>query len=86
MQLNKIEIKQTKMNIYCLHFYPVFSTAPEQFYYISCTATKVCLEDIKHHIWVTSHFAYVELRITRSISSIPLDFKIARLTCNFTVI
>ena len=30
---------------------------------------------------VTSHFGYVELRITRSILSIPLDFEITRLTC-----
>ena len=34
-----------------------------------------------HHIGVTSHFAYVELRITRSNFAIPLDFEIARLTC-----
>ena len=32
-------------------------------------------------ILVTSHFGYVELWITRSIFSIPLDFEITRLTC-----
>ena len=30
---------------------------------------------------MTSHFGYVELWITRSIFSIPLDFEITRLTC-----
>ena len=30
---------------------------------------------------MTSHFAYVELRITQSIFAILLDFEIARLTC-----
>ena len=48
----------------------------------TCTA-KECLGEIEHvhKIWVTSHFAYVELRLTRSIFSFPLDFEIARLTC-----
>ena len=43
----------------------------------------MCPGEIKqvHHILVTSHFAYVELWITRSISPIPLDFEIERLTC-----
>ena len=70
----KVEIKQTKMNFFCLHFNPVFSRK---------STAKVCLGEIEylHHIWVTSHFAYVELRITRSIFAIPLDFEIARLTC-----
>ena len=36
-----------------------------------------------HHIGVTSHFAYVDLWITRSIFAIPLDFEIASLTCSF---
>ena len=47
-----------------------------------CTA-KVCRGDIEHVycIWVTSHFAYVELWITRSIFSIPLDFEIMSLSC-----
>ena len=74
----KVEIKQTKMNFFGLHFNPVFSS---KFDY-TCTA-KVCLEEIEHvhHIGVTSHFAYVELRITQSIFAIPLDFEIARLTC-----
>ena len=70
----KVEIKQTKMNFICLPF-------KEQFDY-TCTA-KVCLGEIEHvhQIGVTSHFAYVELRISRSIFAIPLDFEIARLTC-----
>ena len=31
---------------------------------------------------MTSHFGYVEFRISQSISSIPLDFEITRLTCS----
>ena len=34
---------------------------------------------------MTSHFANFELRITRSIFAIPLDFEIARLTYSFLV-
>ena len=47
------------------------------------STAKVCLGEIEHvhHIGVTSHFAYVELRITPSIFAIPLDFEKARLTC-----
>ena len=66
----KVEIKQTKMNFFCLHFNPVFSR--------NSLTTHVLHV---HHIGVMSHFAYVELRITRSIFAIPLDFEIARLTC-----
>ena len=32
---------------------------------------------------MTSHFAYVKLRITRGIFAIPLDFEKVRLTCMF---
>ena len=34
---------------------------------------------------MTSHFAYVELRLTRSIFAIPLDFEIAKLTCTIAI-
>ena len=71
----KVEIKQTKMNFFCLHFYPVFSGDSLTTHVLQ----KYVLE--KSHIGVTSHFAYVEFRITRSIFAIPLDFEIARLTC-----
>ena len=76
----KVEIKQTKMIFFCLHFNPVFTMNTEFDY--TCTAT-VCLGEIEHvhHIGMTSHFVYVERRITRSTFAIPLDFEIARLTC-----
>ena len=79
----KMEIAQTKMNFFCLHFYLVFSRNSFTTLYYTCTA-KVCLGEIEHvhHIWVTSHFANVELRITQSIFSIPLDFETVRLTCS----
>ena len=53
------------MNFFCFH---------------TCTA-KARLGKIEHVnlIGVTSHFAYVKLRITLSILAIPLDFEIARL-------
>ena len=46
-------------------------------------SAKVCLGKIEqvHHIWVMSHLAYVQLRITRNIFPISLDFEIVRLTC-----
>ena len=53
----KVEIKQNKMNFFCLHFYPVFSRN-------SLTARVLQKFVSVHHIEVTSHFAYVELRIT----------------------
>ena len=58
----KVEIKRAKMNFFCLHFNPVFSRNSLTY---TCTA-KVCLGEIEHvhHIGVTSHFAYVKLRIT----------------------
>ena len=60
-----------KINYFCLHFYTVFSRT--MFAYI-CTA-KVCLGvEHVHHIEVTSHFAYAELWITRSIFAISFDF------------
>ena len=70
----KIEIKQAKMNLFCRHFYPIFSTNSFTTLYYTWTA-KVRLREIKHvhHIWVTSQFAYAELQITRSIFSILLD-------------
>ena len=76
----KVEIKQTKMNLFCLHFNQVFSRNS-----LTTHVLQKCLGEIEHvhHIGVTSHFAYVELRITRSIFAIPLDFEIARLTCIF---
>ena len=79
----KVEIKQTKINFFCLHLNLVFNRNSLT---TQCTA-KVCLGEIEHmhHIEVTSHFAYVELRITRSIFTIPLDFEIGRLTCIYLV-
>ena len=76
----QVEIKQTKMNFFCLHFNPVFSRNSLTTHVLQ----KYVLEKIEHvhHIGVSSHFAYVEPRITRSIFAIPLDFEIARLTCN----
>ena len=43
----------------------------------------ICLGEIEHvhHIGVTSYLGYIELRITRCIFAISLDFEIARLTC-----
>ena len=75
-----VEIKQTKMNLFCFHLKSSFQY--KQFDY-TCTA-KVCHGEIEYvyHIGVTSHFAYVELRKTWSIFAIPLDFEIARLTWN----
>ena len=57
----KVEQKQTKIKFFCLHFYPVFSRN-----IWTSRVAKVCLGEIEHvhHIEVTSHFAYVELRIT----------------------
>ena len=72
----KVAIKQTKMNFFCLHFNPVFSRNSLTTHLLQ----KYVFEHV-HHIGVTSHFAYVELRITRSIFAIPLDFEITRLTC-----
>ena len=77
----KVEIKQTKMDFCCLHFYPAFSRNSLTTHVLQ----KYVLEKLNMYIIifieVTSHFAYVELRITRSILAIPLDFEIARLTC-----
>ena len=75
----KMETKQTKMNFFCLHFYQVFSRNS----FTTHVLQKYILGEIEHvhHIGVTSHFAYVKLRITGSIFAIPLDFEIARLTC-----
>ena len=77
--VTKVEIKQTKMYLFCLHLNPVFSRNSLTTHVLK----KYVLEKFEHvhHIGVTSHFAYVELRITRSIFAIPLDFEIARLTC-----
>ena len=67
------------MNFLCLHLNQVFSRNSLTTHVLQ----KYVFEKIEHvhHIWVTSHFAYVELRITRSIFAIPFDFEIARLTC-----
>ena len=48
-----------------------------------CISREIWFSKIQHVYWilVTSHFGYVELRIPRSISAIPLDFEITRLTC-----
>ena len=75
----KVEIKQSKMNFLCIHFNTVFSRNS----LTTLVLQKYVLEKLNmyNHIGVTSHFAYVELRITRSIFAIPLDFEIARLTC-----
>ena len=76
----KMEIKQTKMNFFSLHFYPFLSRNS----FTTRVLQKIVLEKLNMYIiiiWVTSNFAYVELRITRSIFDIPMDFEIARLTC-----
>ena len=77
----KVEIKQTacKMNFFCLHFNPGFRRSSLTTHVLQ----KYVLEKLNMYIimLVTSHFAYVELRLTRSIFAIPLDFEIARLTC-----
>ena len=67
------------MNFFCLHFNPVFSRNSLATHVLQ----KYVLEKLTMYIilGVTSYFAYVELRITRSIFAIPLDFEIAWLTC-----
>ena len=75
-----MEIKQLKRFFFCLYFNPVlsrnsFTTSVLQMYIGGN------LVQLNSFILVTSHFGYVELRITQSIFSIPLDFEIKRLTC-----
>ena len=78
-----MEIKQLKRFFFSLYFNPVlrrnsFTTSVLQKYIGGNLVQRI------QHVYcilVTSHFGYVELRITRSIFSIPLDFEITRLTC-----
>ena len=74
-----VEIKQAKMNFFSLHFNRVFSRNSLTTHVLQ----EYVLKKLNMYIilGVTSQFAYVELRITRSIFAIPLDFEIARLTC-----
>ena len=79
----KTEIKQLKRFFFCLYFNPVlsrnsFTTSVLQMYIVGnlVQQNSTC---ILYFGYVTS--GYVELRITRSIFSIPLDFEITRLTC-----
>ena len=75
----KVKIKQTKVNFFCLHFNPVFSRKSLPTHVLQ----KYVLEKLNMYIIFgeTSHFAYVELRNF----AIPLDFEIARLTCNIYI-
>ena len=81
----KIEIKRLKRFFFCLYFNPVLSRNSPSLLrlYCKCISQEIWFNEIQHVycILVTSHFGYVELRITRSIFSIPLDFEITRLTC-----
>ena len=80
----KMEIKQLKRFFFCLYFNPVLSrNSFTTRLYCKCISKEIWFNKIQHVycILVTSLFGYVELRITRSIFSIPLDFEITRLTC-----
>ena len=68
----KVAIKRTKMNFFCLHFNSVFSRNSLNTHVLQ----KYVLEKLNMYIilGLTSFFAYVELRIPRSIFATPLDF------------
>ena len=81
----KMEIKQLKRFFFCLYFNPVWVETVLLRLYCECISEEIWFNEIQHVycILVTSHFGYVELRITRSIYSIPFDFEITRLTCKW---
>ena len=79
-----MEIKQLKRFFFCLYFNPVlgrnsFTRSVLQMY-IGGNLVQRNSTCILYFGDVT--FGYVELRITRSIFSTPLDFEITRLTCS----
>ena len=78
-----MEIKQHKRFFFCLYFNPVLSRNSFTTSVLQMYIGGNLVNEIQHVycILVTSHFGYVELRITRSNLSIPLDFEITRLTC-----
>ena len=65
----EVETKQTKMNFFSLHFNPVFSRNSLTTHVLQ----EYVLEKLNLYIilGVTSHFAYVELRITQVFSPFP---------------
>ena len=74
----KMEIKQLKRFFFCHYFNLVLS---RNSYTTSILQMYIVGNLVQRNSTCILYFGYVELRITRSIFSIPLDFEITRLTC-----
>ena len=74
----KMEIKQLKRFFFCHYFNLVLS---RNSYTTSILQMYIVGNLVQRNSTCILYFGYVELRITRNIFSIPLDFEITRLTC-----
>ena len=74
----KVEIKRTKMIFFA--FISIRFSVGTVWLHMYCNSMSWRNWSCTSY-WGDVTFAYVELRITRSIFAIPLDFEIARLTC-----